>query len=98
MGFPVVWSEPAIENLGDIVRYVARENPAAAETLGMELIEHMALAANFPKIGPLFAEARDGEYRCLTHGRYRLYYRLKPALAVIEVVAVRHTASAAPSF
>ena len=38
MDFKVIWSDPAIESLGEIVRHVARENAPAALRLGQQLV------------------------------------------------------------
>lgn len=98
MDFQINWSEPAIENLGEIVRHVARDNPAAALKLGRELIDRIEVAARFPQAGPLFSKSGVFEFRSLTHDNYQLYYRLQPGRTVVDVVAVRHSARQAPQF
>ncbi len=98
MDFKIIWSDPAIESLGEIVRHIARDNPTAALELGRSLVNRVEPAAHFPQIGPLFSRSADVEYRCLTHGNYRLYYRLISGRDVIEVVAIRHTSREQPRF
>ncbi len=98
MDYKIIWSEPAIEGLGEIVRRIAQDNAPVALTVGLELVAHMEVAANFPRIGPLYSQDGLIEIRCLTHGDYRLYYRLGPHPGVIDVVAVRHCAREQPKF
>lgn len=98
MDFQIVWSDPAIENLGEIVRRIAADNPVAALKLGQELVARVETAGHFPRSGPLFSMEDAAEYRCLTHGNYRVYYRLRPDRTLVEVVAVRHSARAQPRF
>ena len=98
MDFKIVWTEPAIDELGELVRHVAKENPSAARSLGEALLQRIEVAAAFPQIGPIFPRAATLDVRCLTHGNYRLYYRVKSSAACIEVVSVRHSARAQPSF
>ncbi len=96
MDFKIIWTDPAIEALREIVEHIAADNAPAASRLGFQLIEHMELAAHFPQMGPLYSQGESGEIRCLTHGNYRLYYRVGRIPAAIEVLAVRHGAREQP--
>lgn len=98
MDFKIIWTDPAIEGLGEIVRHIAQDNAPAAQILGLQLVAHMEVAAPFPRIGPLYSQSGAIEICCLTHGDYRLYYQLGSLPGVIEVVAVRHCAREQPEF
>ncbi len=98
MDFKIVWADPAIDALREIVEHIAADNNTAASRLGFSLVEHMELAAHFPQMGPLYSSGSSGEIRCLTHGAYRLYYRIGRIPETIEVLSVRHTARQLPQF
>ena len=98
MDFKIIWTDPAIEALREIVTHIAADNPTAARKLGLQLVEHMELAAHFPQMGPIYSELNSLEIRCLTQGNYRLYYCLGHAASTIEVLAVRHAARDQPRF
>jgi plasmid stabilization system protein ParE len=98
MDVKIIWSEPAIESLGEIVAMVAEDNSSAAFELGSKLIERMEVAAQFPDAGPLYQRAEPMVVRCLTMENYRLYYRVWRPRHIIEVLAVRHCAREQPDF
>lgn len=98
MDYQIIWTEPAIDSLGEIVRIIAQDNRTAAQQLGLELVERMEIAKQFPWSGPLYRRIDGREIRCLTHGNYRLYYEIRGQPDRVEVVAVRHSARAQPDF
>jgi plasmid stabilization system protein ParE len=92
----VIWTDPAIDSLGEIVRVIAQDNPTAARQLGLELVERMEITKQFPRSGPIYRRIDGREIRCLTHSNYRLYYKVCGQTQCGEVVAVRHSARAQP--
>ncbi len=51
MGFQIIFAPQALERSEEIVRYIAKDNPAAAEKFGLRLLDRSALPADFPEIG-----------------------------------------------
>ena len=51
MGYEVVLSRTAADDLAEIVEYIARDNPRAALTFGHELVAHTRKLKDFPQIG-----------------------------------------------
>jgi plasmid stabilization system protein ParE len=98
MDFKIIWTEPAIDCLRDIVKSIAADNPPAALRTGFDLVERMEITIQFPRIGPLYAQNGAVEIRSLTHGNYRLYYRIGVLANHVEVLAVRHSAREQPEF
>jgi plasmid stabilization system protein ParE len=96
MDFQVIWTDPAIESLGEIVRGIAQDNRTAAQQLGLELVERMEITQQFPRSGPFYRRIDGREIRCLTHGNYRLYYEIIAQSLRVEVLAVRHSARMPP--
>ncbi len=98
MDFKIIWTDPAIEGLREIVQSIAADNQPAAQRVGLELVERMEITNQVPRLGPLYSQEGAIEIRCLTHGNYRLYYRLGQVPRHVEVVAVRHSARDQPTF
>lgn len=98
MDFKVIWSDPAIESLGEIVRHVARKNAPAALRLGQQLVARAEITARFQESGPIYRPASPLVIRSLSEGNYRIYYRVLPAPRTVEIVAVRHSARRQPEF
>ena len=59
MAFKIVWSLQSREDLRDIVRFVARDNPAAAEALGYSLISRVDSFQEFPRPGRVVPQVAD---------------------------------------
>jgi plasmid stabilization system protein ParE len=59
MAFKIVWSDQAREDLRDIVLFIARDNPPAAESFGYSLMSKVDYLAEFPKMGRVVPEAED---------------------------------------
>lgn len=51
MDYRVILSKPALRDLGVIARYIARDNPAAAERVGMDLVHLAESLAVLPRRG-----------------------------------------------
>ncbi len=73
----IVWSPLAIEKASEIVDYISRDKPLAAEnwieTIFAKKVD--ALVAS-PEIGRIVPEINDLKFRELIHGNYRIIYRV----------------------
>jgi plasmid stabilization system protein ParE len=94
MVFKVIFSPRAIERLESVVRYIARDNPGAAEHFGMRLIEQAQLLGDFPALGSPYRK-RPGVRRLLCKP-YFIYYRVKEREQVVEVLDYWHSAREEP--
>jgi toxin ParE1/3/4 len=52
MAWQVIFSARSRNDLQQIVKYIARDNPAAAERFGMRLVEQAESLGDAPEIGP----------------------------------------------
>ena len=75
MDCQVILSPRAIQDLGEIVRYISLDNPQAAERFGYALIDAALSLKNLPERGCLVPEFDDGLTREVLHGNYRIVYR-----------------------
>jgi plasmid stabilization system protein ParE len=51
MGWKIVFAPQALEQLEEIVRLIAQDNPTAAERFGSYLVERAESLAHFPELG-----------------------------------------------
>jgi plasmid stabilization system protein ParE len=89
MDYRVILSRPALRDLGEIARYVARDSPVAAERVGLELVAVAESLAQLPRRGaPL--RARPGVRR-LVVDPYLVTYRIAEELGVVYVLRFWHS-------
>jgi plasmid stabilization system protein ParE len=96
MGFKVVFTEPAIADLENLVVPLARDNPSAASNFGYELIETTQKLEVYPFIGRVVLEFKIDNIREVIHRPYRIVYRVHEARELIEVLRVWHGARGIP--
>ena len=94
MGYKVIFAPAAIERLQEIVRYIARDNPSAAEKFGLRLVDQADLLADFPELGRPYRK-RDNVRR-LYCKPYWIYYRVQHDKRVVEVMEFWHSARREP--
>ncbi len=96
MDFQVVWTDPALADLQEIVVYIARENAVAAERVGNEIVDHVETLRTFPLIGPTYPRGARGNCREIVCGKYRIFYRIFEAQKRVEILTVWHGARGTP--
>src|SRR5271155_2322987 len=96
MDWEVVWTEPALEDLEQIVRTLATQNPAAAESLRADLLESVEVLSRFPFIGPAYERDRTGRAREILCRRYRIFYRVHDEKRRVEILTIWHSARREP--
>jgi toxin ParE1/3/4 len=90
MGFKVVFAPQASERLKEIVRYIAKDNPAAAEKFGLRLVDRAVLLADFPELGQPYRKRQN--VRRLGCKPYWIYYRVQRDKQIVEIMDFWHTA------
>jgi toxin ParE1/3/4 len=88
--YVVLILEEALEDLRNIVAYISRENPGAAEALGSELLDEAMSLESLPFRGSR-VKKRRGLLK-LVHEEYLIYYRIQEQKKVVEIVAFKHGA------
>jgi toxin ParE1/3/4 len=96
MDFQVVWSDPALADLQEIVAYISRDDPAAAERVGNDIVDHVETLRTFPFIGPTYPRGSRGNRREIVCGNYRIFYRVFEPRKLVEVLTVWHGARGTP--
>jgi addiction module RelE/StbE family toxin len=96
MGVKVILTGPARDDLGEIVKFISRDNPDAALRTGNALIERIENLGNFPYLGRVVPELRSENCRELVSAPYRIIYRVSEEKKVIEVLRIWHAARGEP--
>jgi len=90
--YKVAFSRLARRDLERIVSYIARDNPAAAERLGLNLVAR-ALSLADPVIATAGSSLRNsGGARKLIEGAYLIIYDVYPESGKVHVLRFWHTA------
>ena len=88
MDYRVILSRPALRDLGEIARYIARDSPSAAERVALELVGLAESLAEMPHRGGVFRE-RPGVRR-LASEPYLVTYRIEEAQHCVFVLRFWH--------
>jgi toxin ParE1/3/4 len=88
--YVVIILDEAREDLVNIVAHLSLDNPAAAETLGNQLINEAQSLESMPYRGSVVRKLPT--LRKLVHGNYLVYYRIKEKEEVVEIVSFVHGA------
>ena len=96
MAFKIVWSPISRDDLKDIIRFIAADNPEIAEQFGYRLMNQTDKLENFPEIGRCVPELHDPHIRELIFPPYRIIYRVTHEKQIIQIVRVWHGARGMP--
>ena len=96
MDYKIVFSEPSIDDLKNIVRFIAKDNPQAAARFGAKLIESVRKLATFPRLGRVVPEKNDDDVREIIFKSYRIFYRVKDPSRTVEIARFWHAARGEP--
>ena len=94
MDFRVEIADPAIDDLAEIVSYIAQDNAEAASTLGNHLLDAALSLAHTPHKGSPYRHI--GNVRKLTVRPFKIFYRANEAKQSVEVLRFWHSARREP--
>ena len=90
MGRPVVLTRQAERDLTEIVRYITRDNPVAAERFGLALLTRANGLSLQPQLGTPVRGWKG--VRALLHRHYYIVYLWTAEASQIEVLRFWHSA------
>lgn len=82
------WSPLALAKVNEIIDYIARDRPMAAERWAVGVFDLVERLARSPKRGRVVPEAGREEIRELLYGQYRIIYRVEEGS--VSILTVRH--------
>jgi plasmid stabilization system protein ParE len=96
MGYKVILTPQSLDDLAEIVTFIAKDNPERARTFGNELIDRALSAATFPERGRVVPEIDEPSVREILHGSYRIIYEIFPGLQTVYMLRFWHGARGEP--
>ena len=96
MGCSVILTPQSQEDLAQIVRYIAKDNPEHARAFGYLLIDKALSIGAFPEKGRVVPEVNEPSVREIIHGPYRILYEVFYDPTVIYVLRFWHAARGTP--
>ena len=96
MDFEVIWTDPAVDDLEAALRYIAEQDPAAAESFRLELPESVEILARLPFIGPAYERDPSGRAREILCRRRRIFYCVEDAQHRVVILTVWHSSRREP--
>jgi len=88
--YEVIITRPALADLEQIRAYIAKDNPSAAETFALKLLDEAQSLSTFPERGGFVAE-RPGARFVIMHP-YLLVYRIFEESRTVRVLRFWHGA------
>ena len=96
MGYKVILTPQAQDDLRDIVSFIAQNNPTRAKSFGNELIDLALTLAELPERGRVVPEISEPSVREIVHRPYRIIYEIFPEQNVVYVLRFWHGARGEP--
>jgi plasmid stabilization system protein ParE len=94
--FQVLYTEPALADLDEVMRWSWQNRPGTTERFANALLNHVDLLKDFPCLG---APVRSYTgVRRLLHSPLRVYYRVVPEARRIEILHFWHGSRRDPKF
>ena len=97
MAYKLIWSPVSRDDLRDIVRFIASDNPQRAESFVYELMAQTDMLQDHPEIGRAVPEHRNALVREILFRPYRIVYRIDHARKIVEIARVWHAARGTPN-
>lgn len=96
MDFKVLIADSAIDDLKEIVEFVAEDDPSAAVRLADKLINQALILATFPARHPVFDRERNIHKMAVPP--YLIFYTCEESARVVNILHIWHGARRSPDF
>jgi toxin ParE1/3/4 len=96
MGVPVILTPQSQEDLGEIVSFIARDNPNRAVQFGNALVDKALSLDAFPERGRIVPELQLESVREIIHRSYRIIYEVLHDPDEVFVLRFWHAARGVP--
>ncbi len=96
MDYQIIWSPEALNQLGDLVHFISKDNPSAAENMGSAIIEKILLLGRFPRLGKKFRKMNRDDVREILISPYRVIYQIHEREKIISISTIWHGARQEP--
>jgi len=89
---PIIWSDPAVDDLEAAVEFIAKDSDAYARSLAQLAVDAAESLRDFPNRGHRLPDPKLSKYRELIIGSYRLVYLVEKKRVLIVAVLHGHRA------
>ena len=96
MAFRIIWSQSAAEDLREIVRIIAHDNPEAAAKLANRIFQHIERASDMPQSNRMVPEKDDASIREAILSPYRIIYQVDDSRSAIHILRIWHAFRGVP--
>jgi plasmid stabilization system protein ParE len=96
MGYPVVLTPQAQEDLQSIVRFISFDSPERARAFGNLLIDCALSLAEFPEMGRMVPEIGDPAVREIVEKPYRIIYEVFRLPTAVYILRLWHSSRGNP--
>lgn len=96
MDYRILFTQRALTDLAEIIGYIAEADDEAAARFGASLLDHVDLLARYPRMGGIIR--KRSRVRKLLHSPILVYYQIREARRIIEVLHFRHGSRKSPKF
>jgi len=93
--FRLQYTQKALNDLAEIIGYIAEDSADAASRFGSSLLDHVDLLTRFPRMGS--TTQKRPRIRKLLHSPILVYYRVNERRGLIQVLHFRHAARKTPT-
>jgi len=84
----IIWSPLAVDRVSEIAKYIAQDNPSAAEDWTNTVFGKVEHLKSFPESGRIVPEISNPRIRELIYSNYRIIYRIEEKR--FSILTVRH--------
>ena len=95
MDFRILYAQPALADLREILAGSWENHPASTERFVYALLNHVDLLKSFPRLGEPVKSFRG--VRRIFHSPLHIYYRILPEHATLEVLHFWHVSRRPPT-
>lgn len=96
MACRIVWSQQAVEDLRQIVQFIALDDAVAAATLAGRILNHIERAAELPLSNRGVPERAEESIREIILRPYRIIYHADNRRDAIHILRIWHAARGEP--
>ena len=96
MDYRLLFTQRALDDLAQIIGYVAEDDAEAASRFGNALLDHVDLLTRFPRMGGVIR--KRSRVRKLLHSPVLVYYRVREDKRLVELLHIRHASRKFPRF
>ena len=96
MAYQIIWSQTAVDDLRQIVEFIALDDTKAATSLANRVLRRIERAAEFPFSNRAVPEKAEEAIREIIWRPYRIIYRVDDEQGAIHILRIWHAARGVP--